>query len=272
MKFIVIGTNQTHLINQSCTAYLVEDQWDDWFQYSTMYDLYITDKNNEKQYIGKVKIGQWGMKDDQRRPNIPKVFNQLDDSFFSLGQDDYYYERIKDLGYEFRAEILNNLNDIALNEALYENVKSLNVTRVSLQRDISSKTIIEQFRRIANGGARLTKYSFQYTSSVIDPSISPMELSFDVIPESNPPTNIHVLIGRNGVGKTHLIKNMINSIVRVDAENTSFGCFSSDGYEDQIFSKVVFVSLSAFDELIEIESPKIPYIAIVVTPAIKICS
>jgi chromosomal replication initiation ATPase DnaA len=40
-----------------------------------------------------------------------------------------------------------------------------------------------------------------------------MELSFNVEPEAFPPTNIHIIIGRKGVGKTYLINNMINSLI-----------------------------------------------------------
>lgn len=37
------------------TGYLIEDQWDDWFQYSTMYDLYIVDSLSHQCYMGKQK-------------------------------------------------------------------------------------------------------------------------------------------------------------------------------------------------------------------------
>ena len=53
------------------TGYLIEDQWDDWFQYSTMYDLYIVDSLSHQCYMGKTKIGQKGMVEDQ---HFLKVF------------------------------------------------------------------------------------------------------------------------------------------------------------------------------------------------------
>lgn len=56
------------------TGYLIEDQWDDWFQYSTMYDLYIVDSLSHQCYMGKTKIGQKGMVEDQRRPALPESF------------------------------------------------------------------------------------------------------------------------------------------------------------------------------------------------------
>ena len=40
------------------------------------------------------------------------------------------------------------------------------------------------------------------------------------MPESQPPTNIHVLIGRNGVGKTHLLNHMTRALVEAGANVT----------------------------------------------------
>lgn len=101
------------------TGYLIEDQWDDWFQYSTMYDLYIVDSLSHQCYMGKTKIGQKGMVEDQRRPALPESFSRLSEDFFSLGQDSYYYENIKNLGDVMRSEILAALNDIAYNTNKY---------------------------------------------------------------------------------------------------------------------------------------------------------
>jgi len=263
MEYIVLSTNEENKITLiKNTAYLVEDQWDDWFRYSTMYDLWVINEKEEKIYMGKVKIGQDNMGTDQRRPNMLTRFIQLDEIFFSLGQGDYYYENIKNLGHDLRKEILTNLNDIAYNKKMFDKCINYNVTQVSLFRDISAITITKQFRRIAKGGARLTPYSFNYlVAANKDLEIEPMELSFDVEPESLPPTNIHVLIGRNGVGKTHLIKNMIKAIVN-SKNSDDYGRFTSSEDSSEIFSNVVLVSFSAFDNLLDIETSKIPYIKI----------
>jgi predicted ATPase len=263
MQYIVLNTNEEYKIELiKNTAYLVEDQWDDWFRYSTMYDLWIINEKEEKLYMGKVKIGQDKMEDNQRRPNIPTKFNQLDEMFFSLGQSDYYYENIKKLGNDLRMEILIDLKDIAYNDKIFDKYIRRNVTQVSLMRDFTDRTVKEQFKRIAKGGARLTPYSFKYLAAVgKNLDIEPMELSFDVKPQSLPPTNIHVLIGRNGVGKTYLIRNMIKSIV-YSKNSDDYGCFISNEDSPDIFSNVILVSFSAFDSLLDIKKPKIQYIRI----------
>ncbi|MDQ9702581.1 ATP-binding protein, partial [Serratia marcescens] len=69
--------------------------------------------------IGSTKIGQINMTKGQSRPNIPETFEKLDDDFFSVGQDDSFYETLNELGEDIRNEILSSLNDIALSEDIY---------------------------------------------------------------------------------------------------------------------------------------------------------
>jgi hypothetical protein len=87
-------------------AYLLTDNWDDWFKYNTMYTLVVYDDAGERHSIGSIKIGQFAMEEGQRRPAIPRTFDSLDDRFFSLGQDDSHYEALNALGPEERDRIL----------------------------------------------------------------------------------------------------------------------------------------------------------------------
>ncbi|XPE24054.1 AAA family ATPase [Shigella sonnei] len=237
-------------VEQSNCAYLITDNWDDWFEFSTMYTLVYIDSNKDKNIIGSTKIGQLNMAKGQSRPSIPEAFEKLDESFFSVGQDDSFYEVLNELGEDIRNEILSSLNDIALSEDIYNKAINERVTSISLLRSVSHTSIKGQFRRLANGGARLSKYSFSYNSPVMKGTDSDrIKLSFEVIPESNPPTNIHVLIGRNGVGKTHLMNNMISSLIDENTTPTKVGEFSSkDQLAGELFSNVVSVTFSAFDE------------------------
>lgn len=258
MNYRVLETKHYNsMIYDENLAYLVEDNWDDWFKFSTMYILYIC-ADYKINRIGGVKIGQNGLGEtlQLRRPNIPNYFTRLSEEFFSLGQDDYYYENIKNLGYKIRVTVLNELRDMAFSLDIFESKKDMWVTRRSLLRFISDKTVHGQFHRIAMGGARLTPFDFEYTIS-LNGLLKPIEFDFSVQPESNPPTNVHVIVGRNGVGKTYLFRNMIQSIV-LENNNDEFGKFT--WHQDEI-SRVVFVSFSAFDkQLIITEKTKMPYI------------
>ena len=72
-------------------AFLLTDNWDDWFKYSTLYVLVVFDERGIEHHVGQVKIGQFSMKEGQRRPALPTSFLELNAEFFSLGQDDSYY-------------------------------------------------------------------------------------------------------------------------------------------------------------------------------------
>ncbi|GKS10869.1 hypothetical protein YDYSY3_18690 [Paenibacillus chitinolyticus] len=229
-------------------VYLITDQWDDWFTYHTMYSLAYVDIVGQTHYIGSVKIGEVGM--TKGRARLPETFEFLNESFFSLGQDVTYYEKLHQLGDEIRHEILSGLNDLAFLPDLYEKVQDEHVMHNSLLRNVSTTSIKGQYRRLANGDSSLSHYKFKYTSAKLKNNLSePVEFNFEVTPESNPPTNIHILIGRNGVGKTHLLNNMIHSLVDEDVNPDEMGYFLSDAEENRenFFANLVSVTFSAFD-------------------------
>ena len=254
MKFLVYYSSPSSLNYHNNTVILIKDNWDDWFQYETKYNL-IYVKDGKRIDIGSVKIGEFQMETNQRTAKIPNDFTNLSEKFFSLGQSDYYYENIKNLGDSLRIDILEALNDIAYNNELYKKVKGLNVTRVSLMREVNDFMIKQQFSRIAHGKARLTEYDIEYTYPTTHMENPPV-LTFRVMPDSNPPTNIHVIIGRNNVGKTYLIKNIIKSIY-LDSPNNEFGILKSSNSltgrlnaangRNQAFANVLCVSFSPFD-------------------------
>ncbi|MGJ0485137.1 MAG: AAA family ATPase [Methylomicrobium sp.] len=230
-------------------AYLLTDNWDDWFTYNTMYVLIVFDQHGEEFRAGEVKIGQLGMKVGQRRPSIPEEFDELGEEFFSLGQDDSYYDKLNELGPELRDRILRDLRDLALDQDRFIRALDEKVTGVSLLRSVTRATVQGQFSRLAKGGVRLSRYKFTYTTPKSSRSKSdPVKLSFVVEPESMPPTNIHVLIGRNGVGKTHLLNNMSRSLVDKRPNRDEVGAFEAVGDEDgDLFANLVSVTFSAFD-------------------------
>ena len=117
------------------------------------------------------------------------------DQFFSLGQSAEYYDELKQLGDSVRISILRRLNDVAWDSNRWEEVQNEEVMTESLLRFVTSRTVVGQFRRMAHGDAKLTPFSFSY-----EPPGNP-PLDFAVDPKSPIPSNIHVLIGRNGVGR-----------------------------------------------------------------------
>ena len=242
-KFEVLSIKQGFPSNVRSTAFLRADNWNDWWQFVTMFRLVIFDENGTSHDIGYVKIGQFGMKKDQISPELPPTFESLDHRFFSVGQDDSYYVNLNKL--ESSEAVLRALNDIAADSELINKALSEPVTKVSLLRDVTETTVRGQFHRITQGGARLSRFRFSYEIPVGANADDAVHLSFKVEPDSSPPSNIHVLIGRNGVGKTHLLNSMTNALV---SRHQKTGCFiSNDRDSDELFAGLVSVTFSAFD-------------------------
>ena len=77
-----------------------------------------------------------------------------------------------------------------------------------------------------------------------------MNLEFNVIAESTPSTNIHAIIGRNGVGKTSLLNKMIEAITmsnQVPYEFREVMIFGESQITKDFFSSLVSVAFSVFD-------------------------
>ena len=254
MQFLVIP-NDRRVPSEGCDqAYLWTDNWDDWFEFSTLYVLTYYDHEGNKHQLGGIKIGQLDMEKGQRRPDLPRKFEQLDNRFFSLGQDTSYYEDIRSLGTEVYNDLLYALKDVVADDEIYRRAKTERVMGVSLMRSVNERTLVGQFRRILSGGAHLTSYAFRYIGPTqLDKKTDPLDLSFSVEPSSKPPTNIQVVIGRNGVGKSFLLNAMSRALVRPEEGKEKNGMFidESDELEGQFsspFSNVVSVTFSAFDD------------------------
>ena len=227
-------------------AYLIADSWDDWFKFNTLYSLVVFDAQGDRHEVGGVKIGQFGMAEMQRRPDLPVEFETLTDACFSLGQDDSYYGTLNGLGPELRDDVLRSLRDVALDLDLFARALPEKVTGFSLLRSVTRASVRGQFHRLARGGSRLSRYHFSYTAPG---SAAPLSLSFKVEPESNPPTNVHVLIGRNGVGKTTFLNRIARAVVEEGRSIDEVGTVSllSDPSEATPFANLVSVTFSAFD-------------------------
>ncbi|MGD9684981.1 MAG: AAA family ATPase [Candidatus Obscuribacterales bacterium] len=226
--------------------YLISDNWNDWFKFSTLYALYQVD-DLKVEYLGNLKIGQIGMTSGS--PNLPKSFDRLDDDFFSLGQDDEYYQRIYDLGLPWRTSLLDSLNDIVAHPELLERVSDEEVVHQSLMRYVSMPTITGHFKRLSEGAAPLQRYEFKF---LVGDTHVPLHFSVD--PNASLPSSLHVLIGRNGVGKTRLLNWICEELV-LKEDSPDFWCGSPEDFGYQIvdpvkssfFATIVSVSFSAFD-------------------------
>ena len=260
MIFYTLKQTPSKFENYSKCILLIHDHWDDWFRYETQCFVYYVANNSETIYIGEVKIGQENMNETQRTAFYPNKFTSLPDNCFSLGQSEDYYDKIKSIFNDNeRIDFYTSMHDIAFDLERFKRIRNLNVTKVSLMRSVSDFMIKQQFHRIAIGNARLTSYDIEYTypSKFND---DPSTLSFHVEPDSCPPTNIHVIIGRNNVGKTYLIKHLIAAAYDNASNAKENGVLKATNVDTgrlvnsrrQAFANILCVSFSPFDDYNEI--------------------
>lgn len=262
MRFRVISNVRERLANARDIAYLLIDGWDDWFEFNTLYHLSYVDADGEDHNIGGVKIGQFEMPKRQRRPELPNAFPNLNARFFSLGQDVTYYEALRELSPGTRNALLSGLNDVVADHDMYRLAREERVMGVSLMRSVTERSILGQFRRVLEGGASLTPFKFRFTGPTqLDARADPLSLSFEVQVSSRPPTNIQVIVGRNGVGKSFLLNAMARALVRPEEDDGANGVFFDEAAaEDEgfvsPFSNVLSVTFSAFDDFPIVRAPR----------------
>jgi ABC-type cobalamin/Fe3+-siderophores transport system ATPase subunit len=256
MQFYVISSPSSIPPQEQGVCYLVPNvNWNDWFKYRTVFELIVVDNSGQRHYAGNVKIGARGMdttrlqaeQEGYRQTLLPDHFEALDDNYFSVGQSENYYETLTALGVEFRVSILSALRDIAFNRNLIPMYQNLDVYSDSVRRDISESIITRRYRELAGGGATLTPFSFRFTHYEAG-GFSEYSMDFAVVPNSVPPTNLHTIIGRNGVGKTHCLRSMAACITNPRGANAGFAnLFDTEPFP---FRRIVSVSFSAFDPFV----------------------
>jgi predicted ATPase len=237
--------------SESNTVYLSENNWDD-FSFKTTFHATIFDGSKNEYNLGQVKIGYVNQTEGWTTEALPAVFSELGTGYFSLGQSADYYSELRNIPYELRCEFLKGIKDVVFDSENLLLAKTERVFRDSLLRGVNYSTISEQFRRVLEGGAPLTEFHFGYDSPKGEKK-APFFVNFDVVPNAKPSTNIHVLIGRNGTGKTTLLNGMIASLIGERPQPEGGGQFIDTSSEtrklisSKYFSGVVSVSFSAFD-------------------------
>jgi predicted ATPase len=237
-------------------GYLSCSNWDD-FSCKTSFELTVYDEQGNAKALGSLKIGFVGQTRGWSADQIPPEFDELPDNFYSLGQDaDYYRNIIENLSPEMAVNVLTALGDVVHDRDRFQIATNEGTFHTSLLRFVNLTTVEHQFRRILNGDAPLTEYDFFYEKPPNE-RYSGIEIEFTVKPDVKPSTNIHILIGRNGVGKTTILNNMVDALLPDRGEVEKTGYFATlprqsrlTALDKDYFAGVVSISFSAFDPFV----------------------
>lgn len=237
---------------------LIRDNWNDWFTWITQFYVIVVTPDNRRIDIGYVKIARAGMTTQSAITSdlLPVAFHRLEAPWFSIGQTENYYEQLNELGDQYRDWYLDAIRDIARNPWMLDEYAAEEVLRRSLLRDIDTDRVRNRLNRLATGDAALTDFAFRFTfPQSLRTMDNPTRLYFEVTPASSPPTNVHVIIGRNGVGKTRCFDYLARAFLGLTARDGTpageigplglSGSFTGKGHG---FAGLVTVSFSPFDE------------------------
>ena len=230
------------------SVYLKIDLWND-FSFVTMFDMSLRDEQGVLHEIGAIKIGFIGQTTAQSTYEVlPPIFERLGEGFFSLGQSVDFYKKIALLSSAIKEKVLLGLVDIVSNPALILRIEDEKVFGTSLLRMVSLSEVRGQFARVLHGLAELTSFSFSFLRPQSE-KMGGIDIPFKVIALSTPSTNIHAVIGRNGVGKTTLLNDMIGAVTNPESEAKFFerSAWGATPIKKDYFSSLVSVSFSAFD-------------------------
>lgn len=217
----------------------------------TMFDVVLFDENGRRFELGATKIGFKGQTiETATYSRLERRFVSLPEGYFSVGQDLPYYELLgSEASEHIRKAFLDGLHDIVFDGNDINEFQNEDVFRVSLLRSLSPTAIEGQFRRVLQGGVALTDYDFTFIRSST-PETAGAVLEFKVSANSQPSTNIHAITGRNGVGKTTLLNEMISAVVSPTQTASSFvnrSFFGTTAVPQGYFSSLISIAFSAFD-------------------------
>ncbi|WP_137223240.1 AAA family ATPase [Shewanella sp. MEBiC00475] len=221
--------------------FLRNNSWDD-YSYQTTYQLFYIDKEKELLEIGTVKIATSDLKHHER-PFLNGYIKDISKKYFSLGQDESYYSTLRELPNEGGKRLLAMLKDIAFNREVWIENKSSQALDYSLLRNVTNLDVIS-YQMVFKGEKGKLDYCLTINNT---PSVS-FKINHN-LPFKN--SNIHAVIGNNGVGKTTYLKEIAKKIVDDDFDCKILSDINTEDIDDGIkidyIEKVLFISFSAFD-------------------------
>jgi predicted ATPase len=242
LRFVVVDRGVRWQPDQFPVVALHVDGWDD-FSFKTMYSADLHVSQTEVYELGNVKILQLGQ--ESGRPPVPTSFEDLDETFCSLGQDIAYYETLlQQVPEALRIRYLEALQDAANSAAVRDRFTGEQGFGTSLLRFGQAVNALEAGGELLQGTAtRKDRMSFSFDWRR---STTPTAIDFVFDDSGELPGRCHVLIGYNGAGKTTLLADMALAASRGRRlpERHRDSRISGD---DTTFGAVVAVSYSAFD-------------------------
>lgn len=230
------------------------DNWND-YSYHTLYTLYYKHKSTTHR-VGTLKI----LKKGQREGGPPLPVGQAEDAQFeknvvSLGTSIDYYIRLIELG--LLEKVRRLFNDLSSNPILRNSFADEPGLMISLYREHSRPEDFydEIIRTEEAGGAPPgdDEFTFSFT-----PKGSNESITFHLgetetkatLRQILPSRRAGIIIGPNGVGKTHLLASIARVAYAPPAEREQLAAVEGTITDGRGFPNILAVSYSSFDDFV----------------------
>lgn len=218
--------------------------WDDFGYTITFNAYYVID--SEKRKLGSLKILINGYDDtssyfknngEKIENKIYEITNTLDNkNIVSLGDDIDFYKKLNSLFGETKADdILNKIRDAGYFNSDFDEYSKWDGFSGSFMRGSASSAILKKGFQFALG-RYIPQNKFSITISELGDTFDDLHLKFDTSRELGK-SNINLLIGKNGVGKSHILKKLSELITGVIDSKESH----------PYFHKLIIIAFSPFE-------------------------
>jgi len=257
MKFIRLAYKAPFNSDSYPCFSLTTNSWDDYGTRCTFFLTYYVTKD-QKLDIGALKILQKGAS----TTDIPEQFDQLDESFISLGQDISFYEDLlTHCGRPLADEVLVALCDIAWEHPAAVPFETTSAYRNALFRNNSALKAHRFGQAVILGHEIDESFSFKYRVEIPNAD-APFDVEIDLDEKDEVPGHIVGVIGRNAVGKTQFLAALASDLVQLVQTSEESIKKRDDRFYGQrpIFNRIITVSYSAFDKFARPKSRHTSYV------------
>jgi predicted ATPase len=206
----------------------------------TTFLLARIDDQGIEQRVGLVRIAAAGQQ--RGRTPLPLRFDVVPEDMFSLGVGPEYYRELRDLAGADAHAVLRALGDVAVDPERRARFSTEFAFVQSLVRYTPSRAALDEAIAILTRGPAALGEAWTLHFST-DVGGDPVDLELDFGVNDDLPSEIVVLVGPNGSGKTRLLANLALSAFD-PSEERSWGRLSTP----RSFSRVLAFSYSALDQ------------------------
>lgn len=235
-----------------CVELVHNYDWDD-FGFHDWYSMWYLPSEGVVNYVGDLKI--MTLEEHTTKEALGDSFDgKLPDSFCSLGIELKYYGKISSFFNKSQQRtLLSELRDCATNRRIYDRFREEREFKDSLWRELSSQDAYQYGKLVLEGRQLDNAFAFEYSCN-IPSSQSPVSLKVSYPYEDCPSYKRSIgIIGENGTGKTMMLSQLSESIVKGDESHFKDG-------QVPLFDSCVVLCSTPYDSYkMQIDDANIPY-------------